>query len=88
MKTVKIEKYTKIPVIIEAIKFEYDNEVIAEIRKKFKGVEIDYIWESWMVKTIEWWIRMKDGDYIIRGVDGVFYPCKASIFKKTYQKVK
>ena len=43
MKTVKIEKYTKIPVIIDAIKFEYDNEVIAEIRKKFKGVEIDYI---------------------------------------------
>ena len=88
MKTIKTEKYTKKPVVIEAIKFEYDNELINAIRKKFKWIEVDYIWESWMVKTIEWWIRIKDGDYIVKGVDGEFYPCKASIFKKTYQKVK
>ena len=88
MRKVKTEKYTKKPVIIEAIKFEYDNELINEIRKKFKGIELDYIWESWMVKTIEWWIRIKDWDYIVKGVDGEFYPCKESIFKKTYQKVK
>ena len=88
MEKIKVEKYIKKPVPIQAIKFEYNNEIIAEIKKKFKGVEIDYIWESCMVKTIEWWIKMKDWDYIIKGVDGEFYPCKASIFKKTYQKVK
>jgi hypothetical protein len=43
MKKVKTEKYTKKPVVIEAIKFEYDNELINEIRKKFKGIELDYI---------------------------------------------
>jgi hypothetical protein len=26
----------------------------------------------------------KDGDYIIKGVNGEFYPCKPDIFKKTY----
>lgn len=88
MGKIKVEKYIKKPVPIQAIKFEYNNEVITEIKKKFKGVEIDYIWESRMVKTIEGWIKMKDWDYIIKGVDGEFYPCKASIFKKTYQKVK
>ncbi|KKZ55878.1 hypothetical protein [Haemophilus haemolyticus] len=25
-----------------------------------------------------------DGDYIIRGVNGEFYPCKPDIFEKTY----
>jgi len=25
-----------------------------------------------------------DGDYIIKGVNGKFYPCKPDIFKKTY----
>jgi hypothetical protein len=27
------------------------------------------------------------GDWIIKGVDGEFYPCKDSIFIKTYQEV-
>lgn len=27
------------------------------------------------------------GDYIIRGVNGEYYPCKPDIFKKTYCKV-
>ena len=69
MKKLDCAKYIKKPVVLEAIKFEYDNEV-------------------WMVKTIEGWIKMKDWDYIIKGVDGEFYPCKASIFNKTYQKVE
>ena len=25
-----------------------------------------------------------EGDYIIKGVEGEFYPCKPDIFKKTY----
>lgn len=28
------------------------------------------------------------GDYIIRGVEGEIYPCKASIFEATYQLVE
>ena len=28
------------------------------------------------------------GDYIIKGVNGEFYPIKADIFKKTYEKVE
>ena len=28
------------------------------------------------------------GDYIIRGVNGEIYPCKADIFEKTYEVVE
>jgi len=28
------------------------------------------------------------GDWIIKGVEGEFYPCKPSIFEKTYEKVE
>ena len=28
------------------------------------------------------------GDYIIKGVNGEFYPCKPDIFHKTYDKVE
>ena len=27
------------------------------------------------------------GDYIIKGINGEFYPCKPDIFKKTYEEV-
>ena len=27
------------------------------------------------------------GDFIIKGVDGEFYPCKPDIFQKTYEEV-
>ena len=27
------------------------------------------------------------GDYIIKGVNGEFYPCKPDIFEKTYEVV-
>lgn len=28
------------------------------------------------------------GDYIIKGVQGEFYPCKPDIFKETYEEVE
>ena len=27
------------------------------------------------------------GDYIIKGVNGEYYPCKPDVFEKTYEKV-
>lgn len=27
------------------------------------------------------------GDYIIKGVNGEFYPCKPDVFEKTYERV-
>lgn len=37
------------------------------------------------IKTLEGTMRAKTGDYIIRGVNGEIYPCKADIFEKTYE---
>jgi hypothetical protein len=36
------------------------------------------------IKTLEGNIIATDGDYIIKGVKGEFYPCKPDIFKLTY----
>ena len=35
-------------------------------------------------KTLEGKMIASDGDYIIRGINGEFYPCKPDIFEKTY----
>ena len=34
--------------------------------------------------TLEGWHIVCPGDYIIKGVNGEFYPCKPDIFEKTY----
>lgn len=40
------------------------------------------------IKTLEGVMVAKAGDYIIRGVNGEIYPCKADIFYKTYEGVE
>ena len=40
------------------------------------------------MKTLEGYMIAKPGDWIIKGVEGELYPCKDSIFKKTYEEYK
>lgn len=40
-----------------------------------------------VIRTPEGEMRAFKGDYIIRGVKGELYPCKADIFEKTYERV-
>lgn len=37
-----------------------------------------------IIKTLEGDMRCDLGDYVIRGVEGEFYPCKPNIFMDTY----
>jgi len=39
------------------------------------------------IKTLEGTMCADIGDYIIKGVNGEFYPCKPDIFEKIYEKV-
>jgi hypothetical protein len=40
------------------------------------------------IRTLEGYMRVSVGDYVIRGVQGEFYPCKPDIFEATYEKVE
>lgn len=37
------------------------------------------------INTLEGKMYAATGDYIIKGVNGEFYPCKPDIFEKTYE---
>ena len=53
------------------------------------GVHVNYEYTNPYVpiETLEGTMRASVGDYIIKGVNGEFYPCKPDIFEKTYEKV-
>lgn len=43
--------------------------------------------DGMLLNTLEGQLMARTGDYIIKGVEGEFYPCKPEIFKKTYEEV-
>lgn len=77
-------KATKKPVTIEAIQLtdESMTECIKFIDRQVSIVaEVD---KGITIKTLEGDLLAGFGDYIIKGVKGEFYPCKADVFEKTY----
>lgn len=41
-----------------------------------------------IIQTLEGDLECTKGDFIIKGVNGEFYPCKPDIFEKTYERVE
>lgn len=85
-------KYKKKPVIIEAIQFEDNSDRIIEIHEFMGGDTIRVNYEDkdnpyLKIETLEGIMKASVGDYIIKGVNGEFYPCKPDIFEKTYERV-
>lgn len=79
-----IKKYKKKPVIIEAVQWTGEN--LSEI-DNFVGGSINIKGTSLIIHTLEGDMEASINDYIIKGVNGEFYPCKPDIFSKTYEEV-
>lgn len=41
-----------------------------------------------LIPTLEGEMLAVEGDWIIKGIEGEFYPCKPGIFEKTYEPVE
>lgn len=89
--------FTKKPVTIEALQYPTDPfddagaiSVYEWVRRNSLGktsAYFDPISEDLMIHTLEGDMRVSAGDWVIRGVQGEFYPCKPDIFKATYEEV-
>jgi hypothetical protein len=42
---------------------------------------------SILIDTPEGQMRCEEGDYVIEGIKGEIYPCKAEIFESSYEEV-
>lgn len=79
-------KYRKKPVVIDAVKVKngfkdlaiWCNGQIAMDGRKVYGI---------VIPTLEGNMTARIGDWIIKGVEGEFYPCKPEIFEKTYEPI-
>ncbi|BAF56021.1 hypothetical protein [Corynebacterium glutamicum] len=81
------KKYRKKPVAIEAVQLNAHN--VREVAK-WCNADLGYMFGSTEpdaldIHTLEGMMAAHVGDYIIRGVQGEFYPCRSDIFKETYE---
>lgn len=98
-----VQKFRKKPVVIKAIRWTGSNlfDVRTFIDGKKPDTSSCRMasdrWDDYedlikkkglIIKTLEGQHIATIGDWIIKGVNGEFYPCKPDIFKKTYDLVK
>lgn len=82
-------KYRKKPVVIDAMQFtEEGKDRVFNFITCNSYPEMDQI-GNYIIKieTLEGVMTANLGDWIIKGVNGEFYPCKPDIFEKTYEEV-
>jgi len=93
-----IKRYKKKPIVIEALKWTGNNTSEMEafcptaelIGSRLKENEwgIGVTATTLCIPTLEGDHMASEGDYIIKGVKGEFYPCKEDIFFMTYEEVQ
>lgn len=77
-------KYQKLPVVIEAVQFDGAN--FDDCQDFCPSLLLDG--RKVVIPTLEGVMEVSENDFIIKGVNGEFYPCKPDIFEKTYVKVE
>lgn len=90
-------QFRKKPVVIDAIQWNGDNDIPImdfvgkklSVSKPSERIEMDndlpnHAWVL-IIPTLEGDMRANRNDWIIKGVNGEFYPCKPDIFEKTYE---
>ena len=83
-------KFRKKPVVIDAIQWDGTWEDVLRIKKFTNGAaferhDLDGKRSYLYIKTLEGEHIVSPKDWIIKGVQGEFYPCKPDIFAATYE---
>ena len=95
----ELAKYRKKPVVIDAIQYlpTYPDTpgihgnrdvVIAWCSPRHTGIDDDgckYETLGLFIETLEGEMQIKPLDYVIKGIQGEFYPCKPDIFEASYE---
>ena len=97
-------KYRKKSVVVEAVQLtkelalryfnQPDNERVFRIFDKFDingsyHLKDQTVADAYItIETLEGRMRCNLNDWVIKGINGEFYPCKPDIFEKTYELVE
>ena len=93
-----VAKYRKKPVVIEALQLRWDTwqdmcdfvgvGKLVDGKPEGFNPDGDNSIIGLHIPTLEGVMEAKENDYIIKGIQGEFYPCKPDIFDATYERVE
>lgn len=95
-----MSKFRKKPVVIEAVQFWPDAQPWPEGVSMYQPPDTKTVNRStgevttWVqdpypaIQTLEGVMRVREGDWVITGVQGEKYPCQNDIFEATYEAVR
>ena len=88
LETIGFTSYTSKPNKVQALQLSehtLQNIITAIETIGMKGLEINN--KGLLVKTLEGDMQANLGDYLVVGIKGEYYPCKADIFEKNHVMV-
>ena len=80
-------RFRKKPVEVEAIRYVPGEtcQAVADFMDVDHVEDDCYDDADWGIDTLEGTMWARPGDWIVRGIQGEFYPCKPDIFEATYE---
>lgn len=82
-------QYRKIPVVIEAVRYTGKN--MNEIKDFMQGGHVEFydsgVIRIWTLESHSAPLNLNVGSWVVRGVQGEYYPVDNEIFTKTYEAV-
>ncbi|MGX1840588.1 hypothetical protein [Streptomyces diastaticus] len=85
----RAKKFRKKPVEIQAVQWT-EGMSMADLAKFTNGlVQLNDVEREFRVydRLHDTWVSFEYGDWIIRGLQGEFYPCRPDVFAATYDAV-
>jgi hypothetical protein len=88
-------KYRKVPVVIDA--WQWMGDCLRDLNNFCESNNLPkdrfYIGSrggvsGLIIQTLEGEMLAQKNDWIIRGIEGEYYPCKPTVFNKTYEIVE
>ena len=79
-------RFRKKPIVIEAVQLR--PESVHDCASFCGGHIKSHPLTGIVIQTLEGDMLASNGDWIIKGVKGEFYPCKPDIFEQTYEPVE
>lgn len=85
-----MSKFRKKPIVIDAVQFNGNTPQIeafmgSSVQSLKRLTDGNALVNGLIISTLEGDMRADLNDWIIKGVNGEYYPCKPDIFEKTYE---
>lgn len=90
-------KYRKKPVVVEVVQFDRSKAeedvakyypMVTDLASATTALGVEEREDRFFISTLEGSMTVKDGDYILKGIEGEFYPLKKEFFEKNYEEVE